>query len=107
MVNTNASITVASNVLPSINLSPLFTDGTLSIPELANALIGGTTTGLAGRTLTVQIGNIQAFTTNVDGTGKWSLDLSAITGALQALGSGNLAVTVTATDQYGNPASQT
>lgn len=107
VVNTNASITVASNVLPSITLSPLFTDGTLSIPELANVLIGGTTTGLAGRTLTVQIGNIQAFTTNVDGTGKWSLDLSAITGALQALGSGNLAVTVTATDQYGNPASQT
>ena len=91
-----------------ISLDALFGDGVLSIPELAGALLSGTATNLAGRTLTIQIGNTTAFTTNVDNTGHWSVNLpDAVKSVLQGLGSGNQTVTITATDQYGNPASQT
>ncbi|XTZ39364.1 Ig-like domain-containing protein [Salmonella enterica] len=108
VVNTNASFNVVSNVLPSISLDALFGDGTLSIPELANALLSGTASGLAGRVLTIKIGNADAFTTNVDGSGHWSVNLpDAVKAVLQGLGSGNQSITITATDQYGNPASQT
>lgn len=108
VINTNASFTVVSHNLPMISLDALFGDGVLSIPELAGALLSGTATNLAGRTLTIQIGNTTAFTTNVDNTGHWSVNLpDAVKSVLQGLGSGNQTVTITATDQYGNPASQT
>ena len=110
VVNTNASINVASNVLPVISLDPLFGNGTLSLADLANnvvPVISGTATGLAGQTLTVQLSGQPALTTNVDGTGRWSVDLSSITDALRTLGTGNLSLAITASDQYGNPATQT
>ncbi len=108
VINSNASFTVVTHNLPVISLDTLFGDGTLSIPELANALLSGTATNLAGRTLTIQIGSSTAFTTNVDNTGHWSVNLpDAIKSVLQGLGSGTQSVTITATDQYGNPATQT
>ncbi|MGP3591575.1 Ig-like domain-containing protein [Vagococcus sp. WN89Y] len=108
VVNSNASFNVVSHNLPLISLDPLFGDGVLSIPELANALLSGTATNLAGRTLTIQIGNATAFTTNVDNTGRWSVNLpDAVKALLQGLGSGSESVTITATDQYGNVATQT
>ncbi len=106
VVNSSATINVVAHNLPTITLDPLFGDGTLSITELTNALLSGTSTGLANGVITVQLGSGQTFTTNADGTGRWSVDLSTIVGALQALGTGNVSVTVTASDQYGNPASQ-
>ncbi|MDY0970083.1 Ig-like domain-containing protein [Siccibacter turicensis] len=100
------NITVAANVQPSIILNPLFGDNILSIPELLNGVISGTATGLNGRTLTIKIGDTTAFTTNVDNTGKWSIALpEAVRSALEGLGSGNVGVTVTASDTYGNTAS--
>lgn len=108
VVNSNASFTVVSHNLPAISLDALFGDGVLSIPELTNALLTGTATNLAGRTLTIQIGSATAFTTNVDNTGHWSVNLpDAVKSVLQGLGTGNQTVTITATDQYGNPATQT
>ncbi|WP_342323955.1 Ig-like domain-containing protein [Kosakonia sp. BYX6] len=108
VINTNASFNVVSHNLPAISLDPLFGDGVLSIPELASGLLSGTATNLAGRTLTIQIGNATAFTTNVDNTGRWSVNLpDAVKSVLQGLGSGNQSVTITATDQYGNQATQT
>lgn len=108
VINSNASFNVVTHNLPGISLDTLFGDGTLSIPELANALLSGTATNLAGRTLTIQIGNATAFTTNVDNTGHWSVNLpDAVKSVLQGLGSGNQSITITATDQYGNPATQT
>ncbi|KIS42073.1 Ig-like domain-containing protein [Kosakonia radicincitans] len=108
VINTGASFNVVTHNLPGISLDTLFGDGTLSIAELANALLSGTATNLAGRTLTIQIGNATAFTTNVDNTGHWSVNLpDTVKSVLQGLGTGNQTVTITATDQYGNPASQT
>ncbi|WLI76284.1 Ig-like domain-containing protein [Kosakonia sp. H02] len=108
VINSNASFTVVSHNLPAISLDPLSSDGVLSIPELANALLSGTATNLAGRTLTIQIGNTTAFTTNVDNTGRWSVNLpDAVKAVLQGLGSGSETITLTATDQYGNQATQT
>lgn len=106
VVNSTSTLTIATHNLPTITLDPLFGDGTLSITELTNALLSGTSTGLANGVITVQLGSGQTFTTNADGTGRWSVDLSTIVSALQALGTGNVSVTVTASDQYGNPASQ-
>jgi hypothetical protein len=108
VINSNASFTVVSHNLPAISLDALFGDGVLSIPELTNALLSGTATNLAGRTLTIKIGNTTAFTTNVDNTGHWSVNLpDAVKTVLQGLGTGNQTVTITATDQYGNEASRT
>ena len=99
------NVTVAVKTQPSVVLDPLFGDGVLSIPELLNGVISGTATGLSGRTLTIKIGNTTAFTTSVDGTGKWSIALpDAVKTALQGLASGSVAVSVDATDTYGNVA---
>lgn len=107
VVNSTSTITIATHNLPTITLDPLFGDGTLSIKELTNALLSGTSTGLANGVITVTLGSGQTFTTNADGSGRWSVDLSTVVSALQTLGTGNVSVTVTARDQYDNPASQT
>ncbi len=105
VVNDSANITVAVKTQPAIVLDPLFGDGVLSIPELLNGVISGTATGLNGRTLSIKVGDTTAFTTNVDGNGKWSIALpDAVKSVLQGLGTGNVAVSVEATDQYGNNA---
>ncbi|WP_318364498.1 Ig-like domain-containing protein [Enterobacter sp.] len=105
VVNGSTDLTVAVKAQPSIVLDPLFGDGMLSIPELLSGVISGTATGLNGRTLSIKVGDTTAFTTNVDGNGKWSVALpEAVQAALQGLGTGNVAVSVQATDQYGNNA---
>lgn len=107
VIKSDASFNVVSHNLPAISLDPLFGDGVLSIPELASGLLSGTATNLAGRALTIKIGDATAFTTNVDNSGRWSVNLpDAVKAALQGLGSGTQTVTITATDQYGNQASQ-
>jgi len=107
VVNTSASFNVA-RALPTIGLDPLFSDGVLSIPELLGAALSGTSTRLAGQQLTIQIGDAEAFTTNVDGSGRWAVNLpAAVQALLQGIGSGDVPITISALDQYGNPASQT
>ncbi|WP_286184725.1 Ig-like domain-containing protein [Enterobacter sp. C2] len=107
VINTSASFNVA-RALPTIGLDPLFSDGVLSIPELLGAALSGTSTRLAGQQLTIQIGNAEAFTTNVDGSGRWAVNLpAAVQALLQGIGTGDVPVTISAFDQYGNPASQT
>ncbi|WP_312214083.1 Ig-like domain-containing protein [Pseudescherichia sp.] len=107
VVNTSASFNVA-RALPTIGLDPLFSDGVLSIPELLGAALSGTSTRLAGQQLTIQIGDAEAFTTNVDGSGRWAVNLpAAVQALLQGVGSGDVPITISALDQYGNPASQT
>ena len=53
-----------AGTIMNIALDPLFGDGVLSIPELASGLLSGTATNLAGRELTINIGDATAFTTN-------------------------------------------
>jgi len=107
VVNTSASFNVA-RALPTIGLDPLFEDGVLSIPELLGAALSGTSTRLAGQQLTIQIGDAEAFTTNVDGSGRWAVNLpAAVQALLQGIGTGDVPITISALDQYGNPASQT
>lgn len=105
VVNGSTNLTVAVKAQPSVVLDPLFGDGILSIPDLLNGAISGSATGLNGRTLSIKVGDTTAFTTNVDGNGKWSVALpEAVKTALQGLGAGTVAVSVEATDQYGNNA---
>lgn len=105
---TGATFNVAINNLPTINIGSLFGDGTLSIPELLQGTLSGTTTGLAGQTLTIQIGNTQAFTATVGPNGVWSVNLpDAVQSALTGIATGNQTVTVTASDVNGNSASAT
>ena len=107
VINTSASFNVA-RALPTIGLDPLFSDGVLSIPELLGSALSGTATRLAGQQLTIQIGDAEAFTTNVDGNGRWAVNLpEAVQALLQGIGTGDVPITVSAFDQYGNPASQT
>ena len=104
VLNTGANFTLA-NVAPTITLAPLFGNGILSVPELLSGVISGTATGLNGQTLSVQIGNTEAINVTVGPDGGWSANLpAAVQSALQALGTGNVAVNVTAADQYGNGA---
>lgn len=56
VVNSTSTITIATHNLPTITLDPLFGDGTLSIKELTNALLSGTSTGLANGVITVTLG---------------------------------------------------
>lgn len=108
VINTSASFNVVTHNLPVISLDTLFSNGILSIPELAGALLSGTATNLAGKTLTIQVGTTTAFTTNVDGTGHWSVNLpDTVKTALQQLGTGSVSITITGTDQYENTVSQT
>ncbi|WP_318370601.1 Ig-like domain-containing protein [Enterobacter sp.] len=105
VISDSTNLTVAVQTQPSVVLDPLFGDGILSIPELLNGAISGTATGLAGRTLSIKVGDTTAFTTNVDNTGKWSIALpDAVKTALQNLGTGNVAVSIEASDVYGNVA---
>ncbi|ALX77554.1 Ig-like domain repeat protein [Cronobacter malonaticus LMG 23826] len=105
---TGATFNVAINNLPTINIGSLFGDGTLSIPELLQGTLSGTTTGLAGQTLTIQIGSTQAFTATVGPNGVWSVNLpDAVQSALTGIATGNQTVTVTASDVNGNSASAT
>ncbi|EOI5714378.1 Ig-like domain-containing protein [Cronobacter turicensis] len=105
---TGATFNVAINNLPTINIGSLFGDGTLSIPELLQGVLSGTTTGLAGQTITIQIGNTPAFTATVGPNGVWSVNLpEAVQTALTGLATGNQTVTVTASDASGNTASAT
>lgn len=106
LVSTNISFGVAKT-LPTITLGSLFGDGTVSLGELASGVISGTTTRLAaGTVVTIKIGALDAFTTTVDSTGKWSVSLpGTIADALKAVAAGGpLGVTITAKDQYGNDA---
>nr|WP_245176488.1 Ig-like domain-containing protein [Cronobacter sakazakii] len=105
---TGATFNVAINNLPTINIGSLFGDGTLSIPELLQGTLSGTTTGLAGQTLTIQIGSTPAFTATVGPNGVWSVNLpEAVQSALTGIATGNQTVTVTASDVNGNSASAT
>lgn len=106
LVSTDISFGVAKT-LPTITLGSLFGDGTVSLGELASGVISGTTTRLAtGTVLTIKIGALDAFTTTVDSSGKWSVSLpGTIADALKAVAAGGpLGVTITAKDQYGNDA---
>ncbi len=108
VINTSASFNVVTHNLPAISLDTLFSNGILSIPELAGALLSGTATNLAGKILTIQVGTTPVFTTSVDGTGHWSVNLpDTVKTALQQLGTGSVSITITGTDLYGNTASQT
>lgn len=105
VISNTTNLTVALKNLPTLALNPLFGDGTLSIPELLSGLVSGTATGLAGQTLNISIGTAPVFTTTVGQDGRWSVALPLnVKDVLQTLGSGDVTVSVTANDQYGNSA---
>lgn len=105
-VQQNVNVNVITHNLPTISLNPLFGDGTLSITELLGALsIGGTSTGLAGRTISVNIAGAPTLSAVVNADGTWSVALTpSVIGILQGIGSGNVTVSVSASDVAGNPA---
>lgn len=98
--------TVIKN-LPSITLNPVFGDSLLNLGDLlVNQTLSGTTTGLAGRTITLSISGSQIATATVGSDGKWSAAVTpSVLGILQGLGSGDFTVSATATDSVGNSSS--
>lgn len=96
-------LTTLTHNLPTITLGSLFGDAVLSVGDLLTSqLISGTTTNLAGGSLTLTLGS-KIYTVPVGSGGAWSLSVSPLD--LKALLDGNLTVGVTAKDAAGNPAS--
>ena len=96
-------LTTLTHNLPTITLGSLFGDGVLSVGDLLTSqLISGTTSNLAGGSLTLTLGS-KIYTVPVGSGGAWSLSVSPLD--LKALLDGNLTVGITAKDAAGNPAS--
>ncbi|AKJ42481.1 Ig-like domain-containing protein [Pragia fontium] len=101
---TALNVTVATGNLPTLTLDLPFTDGLLNIAE---ATAGGTLSGLAtnlapNSSVNVKIGN-QSFTGTVGIDGHWSVNIPG--GVLLLLADGSTPISVTAADNFGNPAS--
>ena len=104
--DTTTSLNVAFNTLPTITLNTPFGDGLVSADDAAGALTltGNSTSVPADSQVTITIGT-QSFTTTVDASGNWTLNLEA--GALTALPDGQTQVVVSTSDAAGNPAQAT
>lgn len=107
--NTSLPASTSVNLLtsplqPTINTP--FGDGYLSYDEardpLGQSLTGTTGSTGAGQTVLVTVGG-EPFTLTADSNGDWALLLS--TAQLQALGEGNLAISVDVTNAQGNTGS--
>lgn len=104
--DTTTSLNVAFNTLPAITLNTPFGDALVSADDAAGALTltGNSTSVPADSQVTITIGN-QSFTTTVEASGNWTLNLEA--GALTALPDGQTQVVVSTRDAAGNPAQAT
>lgn len=101
----STDVTLANSALqPTITIP--FGDGYLNNSETTDpdgqSLTGTTGTIGAGQTVIVTIGS-QEFPATVDANGNWTLPLN--TAQLQALGEGNLPISVEVTDAQGNTGS--
>ena len=101
--STSAGLKVGIHTTPSLTLNTVFGDGVLSAADLTTAqTISGNSTNLAaGTTVTVSLSG-RSYTTTVGSTGAWSLSVPKAD--LAALANGTPAVNVSATDAYGNVA---
>ncbi|CCK02694.1 large repetitive protein [Cronobacter sakazakii 701] len=81
----------------------MFTDGLINLSEIQNGgVISGTSTGLPeGTSIAITLGGI-TLNGKVGAGGAWQITAGA--DALDALQNGQYTLTVTAQDQYGNPA---
>ena len=101
--STSAGLKVGIHTTPTLTLNTVFGDGILSAADLTTAqTISGSSANLpAGSTVTVSLSG-RSYTTTVGSTGAWSLSVPKAD--LAALANGTLAVNVSATDAYGNAA---
>ncbi len=102
--SSNVGVQVGIANQPTLTLNTVFGDGVLSAGDLANnQTISGASTNLnAGASVSVTLNN-KVYTTQVTSGGGWTLSVPKAD--LAALANGNQAVSVRATDAYGNVAS--
>ena len=102
-VSTGVKIGIANT--PTLTMNTVFGDGVLNAADLnSTQTISGTSTNLtAGTTVTVTLGG-KTYTALVASGGAWSVTVSKADLAL--LSDGTLTATATATDAYGNVATQ-
>jgi len=102
-VSTGVKIGIANT--PTLTMNTVFGDGVLNAADLnSTQTISGTSTNLpAGTTVTVTLGG-KTYTALVATGGAWSVTVSKADLAL--LSDGTLTATATATDAYGNVATQ-
>lgn len=102
-VNTSTGIKVGIHTTPTLTVNTVFGDGVLSASDLTTAqTISGSTANLAAGTLVTVTLNAKTYTTTVGSNGGWSLSVPKAD--LTALANGQLTVTASATDAYGNVA---
>ncbi len=96
-------VTVGNDTVPTLAIGTVFTDGLINLSEIQNGgVISGTSTGLPeGTPITIALGGI-TLNGKVGAGGAWQITADA--DALDALQNGQYTLTVTAQDQYGNPA---
>lgn len=106
IVSTSANVELAITDLPTLTLDTIFVDGVLSAADLnMNQIISGTSTHLpAGTAVTVMLNGV-AYATQVTPQGTWSINVPKAD--LSAIADGTQSITVTASDNFGNPASAT
>ncbi|WP_140919969.1 Ig-like domain-containing protein [Limnobaculum xujianqingii] len=105
VVKQSIDLDVITHNLPTIKFNPLFGDGVLSLSDLLGLVsIGGTATGLAGRTIILSIAGSSTLSAVVGSDGSWSAELTpSIINILKGIGSGDITVSASATDIASNP----
>ncbi|AWH89592.1 Ig-like domain-containing protein [Limnobaculum parvum] len=105
VVKQSIDLDVITHNLPTIKFNPLFGDGVLSLSDLLGLVsIGGTATGLTGRTITLSIAGSSTLSAVVGDDGSWSVALTpSIINILKGIGSGDITVSASATDIADNP----
>ncbi|TPW42840.1 Ig-like domain-containing protein [Mixta tenebrionis] len=97
-----SSVTVDTTP-PTLSVDAIAGDNRVNAAEAAAPIaISGSTDAGEGQTVTVSL-NGQSWTTQVDASGNWTLELPA--GALAGINSGDYPFSVTVSDAAGNPAS--
>lgn len=97
--------TVLVNSPPTINITtPISGDGIVDSGESENPLtISGTSSGVDGRTATINVGGVN-YTTTVSSGGGWSITLTPV--QIQSLAEGTVNVTADVSNSAGNAATQ-
>lgn len=106
VASTSAGLKVGIHSTPTLTLNTVFGDGVLSASDLnaAQTISGSSTNLTAGTTVSVSLSG-KTYTTTVGSGGSWSLSVPKAD--LTALANGTLTASATATDAYGNQASNT
>lgn len=106
VASVSTGVQIGINNPPAVTLNTVFGDGVLSAADLnTTQTISGSSSNLGSGSSVVVTLNGRSYTTTVGSGGSWSLSVPQTD--LTALGAGTQAVSVRATDVYGNVANAT